>query len=123
MLQKLSFLILNLLFFTWAAAQSSNSWTVVSETNERASSPAEFILLQQKYPDVFGSYNPQTVRSANILHRTLVFDGETLCKPNDPRLTFVSRAYGLCEYSDSQESGVCFQTAPDHPSPFDPCMN
>lgn len=96
-------------------------WEIVSDIYEKANNSAEFVVLQQKYPKIFGQFNAQNVKSANILTRTMVFRGETTCEASDPRLTHTGVAYGLCEGPD--DNVACFQTAPSMPSPYDPCAN
>lgn len=106
--------------FVFAQSLPHDSWELVAEIRERASTPTEFRFLQQRYPETFGQYDARTVRTANYHRLTWIYRADTVCEPHDPRLTFIALAYGLCRGSEDTEA--CFQTAPTSPYPMDPCL-
>jgi hypothetical protein len=96
-------------------------WRQVATQTDFANTPEEFALLQHKYPDIFGSYDPSTVATANITVVTFQYDGESSCPAGDPRLTYVSKAYGLC-LKGPKGNGICSQSAVSVPPMTDPCQ-
>ncbi len=116
---KFFFLLLSFYFISFSTlARGVGYWVPLSATTETAKNAAEYSVLQRKYPQVFGAYDPATVTLALISITKLQYTGETVCPAGDPRLTVEIQTVEIC-----QNSGSCFQQASSWPSYQDPCGN
>jgi hypothetical protein len=104
------------------AAYAMGMWQETSRTTEKADNQQEFIQLQQKYPDVFGGYDPTTVQSASITVTDFQYTGQSSCPAGDPRLTFESKASSICTVGGNGGPGFCVADSGSIPSDNDPCQ-
>ncbi len=103
----------------WMLAQTMPPWQKVSERNEVATEPKEFLELQSKYPYYFEDYDGSTVVSAFMITTIWEYKGRTRCRKLDPRLRQKTFYYGLCE-RDENDTGMCYSQANALPAE-DPC--
>lgn len=101
-------------------AQAAGRWNIVSESQERVYTRAEFERLQDDYPQYFDRYDASMVASASILFRKYRYFGPTMCEKNDPRLTYNYVSYSACYLQ--QFGGGCSGFNAHLPRPHDPCF-
>ncbi len=99
--------------------QTMPPWEKVSERNEVATQPKDFLELQSKYPDYFEGYDGSTVVSAFVITTIWEYRGQTRCRKLDPRLKQKTFYYGLCEKNEN-DTGMCYSQA-NALSSEDPC--
>lgn len=103
------------LIFTFASVVASavtradSGWVLISSVTEKAGNSAEFIVLQDKYPEIFGEFESTNVVSANVEFKNWEYQDKSVCPANDPRLKSHTVTYGVCEKHG--QTSQCFQTA------------
>ena len=121
---KLFLTLIVLVITTISAFAGSGDWHSVSTRSEFASNAQEFLLLQQKYPRIFGSYDPAQIAQATISIDEYLYEGITACSAGDPRLLHDVISSSVCEKNTNENSsGSCTETADSLPISGDPCNN
>jgi hypothetical protein len=97
----------------------SSTWKLTSRTTDRATNTQEFASLAQEYPEYLSKFDPSKITSAEIDISIYSFIGSTTCTANDPRLTFLSVYYDVCE--GTAHDTTCEVPVMIMPTDRDPC--
>jgi hypothetical protein len=122
-LMKHFFLAISVLASSASVAAGIIYWKEISREFESAKTKAEFLVLQQKYPQEFGGYDPDRVESASITVFNYELRGDTTCPKDDPRAHFRAISSSICFAGTNGGPGMCSATAFPYPGfvQNDPC--
>ncbi len=96
-------------------------WRSVSQSSERATTPAAFRQLQAKYPQLLGHVNADHITNAEVTSYIYAWEGTSSCSAGDPRLEYTSRGFSLCTNSPNGMGSCEASTIRMPPETNDPC--
>ncbi len=93
-------------------------WEIADEVALKASTPEDIKELINAYPILLSSgAKIEQIKEAEVMDRTYVYIGETVCQNEDPRLMRHIVAWSLC-----QKNGSCYAPVVNFSlPPKDPC--
>lgn len=99
------------------------TWEKTYDLTETANTPDQFRLLQQKYPEQFGRYNPEQMSTASITVQKFELRGDHTCEKTDPRANFQTTTTSGCMKGENDNSGMCWASSVPMPPWYDrdPC--
>lgn len=114
---KLFFLLLTLSSYVFAGPIF---WELADELAMKATTPQEIKEVVNAYPVILSSgVEVSQIKLIEIIDRTYVYIGETICQNDDPRLKKNFVAWSLCQKNGTCQSPVVGFTLPSK----DPCAS
>jgi hypothetical protein len=112
-------LILCLIAFSSSLIAGPILWEISDEIALKASTPQDIKEIVQLYPVLLSSgVKIDQIKDVELIDRTYVFIGETVCQNEDPRLYKKFVAWSLC-----QKNGKCIAPVVSVNLPSqDPCV-
>lgn len=94
-------------------------WEIADEMAFKASTPEDIKELVSAYPVILtAGAKIEQIKVAEVMDRTYVYIGETVCQNEDPRLMRHIVAWSLC-----QKNGSCYAPVVNFSLPAkDPCV-